>query len=217
LSIQLRSARAPRPAPPGHGPRRLHAGGPPDGWVQFHPPRRDRIGIHVDRLLLRAVAGSRPITRREFTRRLGQAGLVIGLGASGVIWRAAPGRTIPGPCDPDGLCGPMENGCGPSELCPASTCRPDPDDNGQNCDLSKPDVRNRVNPSTHAWEGFSCGNNSDENCWRECCQHNLKRCCDCCIGHQYSCPSCNACNDCGTKDRCICRSDLDNACPPPCG
>jgi hypothetical protein len=53
-----------------------------------------------------------------------------------------------------------------------------------------------------------CAPDSASNCWRECCNGNRKRCCDCCVPQQYANggASCQSCAN--PKYRCICRSTI---------
>lgn len=193
----LRRNRPPRLAPPRVPHLSLSRdGGPPDGWEPLDPTPGDRVLAHVDRALLRFVNGAAAgITRREFLRRAGEAGLVIGLSASVVLWERPAGaehtfENCKG-CPP----------CGPSEHCGNSKCKQG------DCDLSVSYVRKRP------YGGSNCAPSDAHNCWKEnCCDkcgpgktfHCIARCCDCCTTTVTASGICNCASP--TRYLCHCRN-----------
>lgn len=181
----------PRLAPPGTRPPEPRPDRPPDGWSPLKPSRRDRIWSSVDAAVLRLADGvARGLTRRQFLKRAGQAGLVLALSTTNLLWHT--GTASADPCT-----GP----CGPSPLCSNTKC------SSGNCNLSVSGVKRRVNANTGVHEGYACGSNTANNCWVEdCCSRNgsFWNCCDCCVSGTQA-PLCTP--NC-SKHACICRTNL---------
>lgn len=166
-------------APPGSQRPSRRSGSPPDAWVPLNPSLLQQARSRLDYVLLRAVgSSSRWISRRQFLRRLGQVGVLVGVSAGSVLWRQdrslAHGRTCFMPC----------NACGPSPPCNQSLgyCN----SNGQ-CNLGTAGVRRR----TH--DDFTCTCDSCDNSWTD-------HCCSC-LGVHYQCNDC--CTPTGGTDKCV--------------
>lgn len=193
-----RATRSSTPAPPGTG-RVQTVKGPADAWTSLNPRLPDRIVEGLDRASLRvADRAASAVSRRLFLKRVGQVGLLVGLGLSGLLqgsfvqaYEETVGCNAYG--DPPG--GP----CGNSPLCEPDRCT------GQNCT----DHGKRRDYRDNFCCGFNC--TGSMNCWREnCCSwpawNSYVSCCDCCaMGGTIGCTNCT-----GTK--CVCRKAVGNPC-----
>ena len=186
-----------RPAPPRVRPAPPRPDRPADGWEVIDPSWKERVAESVDSTLLRITdAAAHGTSRRQFLTRTGAAGLAVGLGVTGTLFRPRGARAHYSSCnvtDPNhNTAGP----CGPSPLCSGTYCT------STNCAAGRADTARR------SYGGAYC-TSSTSNCWFEhCCGTSYNghaRCCDCCA------PSSGA--DCyGTgcpNRRCICRSRID--------
>lgn len=173
----------------------------PDGWSPVRLSTQQAIGFGIAGFLAAASERvGRQISRRRFLGRVTKAALVAGMGLDFFLWNTERASAIPEIC-----CGPMQLGCGPSELCPLGTqC------SGGQCNTSDPSVKKRANLSG-VHPGRACPNPVLSNWWNECCPDGMKKCCDCCVGACAACTSCTG--TCSSKKKCICRSLIS---PPPC-
>jgi hypothetical protein len=190
---------SPRLAPFGVRPPQRRMGRPPDGWKQLDQTQGQHLLAHLDRGLLRfSDTVARGVSRREFLKRTGQAGFVVGVAASNILWHTDPAFALE----------PCNNPCGPSPPCADSKCQAFPND--FECDLSVSGVKRRVNPQTGVWEGYACGSATANNCWDEdCCARlgRIWRCCDCCVPGT-GIPQCSTCS----KHACVCRAPVFHPC-----
>jgi hypothetical protein len=192
-------ARRVRPIPPGVRLVPLRTDMPPDGWEALDPSWSERIRVTIDRALLQiADSLARGMNRREFLKKAGQASMVVGLAASGVLTSTTSARAWSTPCN-----GCQNHPCGPSPICSSTYC-------DGNCKVgNSPYVRRRQYNTSNCCTDINstCGN-----WWPEdCCSCAGKpgvvdwwvakwRCHDCCApagGKDCSPTSCGK--------RCICR------------
>jgi hypothetical protein len=198
-----RSARG-RVAPPTPDVAASGTESPPHGWIELDASPADRGVEWIDRALLATTRSmAEQISRRRLLKYAGQAGLLIGLGATTTFARPERARgydTIFSTCDPLG--DPPTGPCGPNGLCPSGNCS-----NGNCANSNK--KRN--------YAGSTCcsGCTGTTNCWREnCCDNpnwnSLMKCCDCC----YTASPDTECTDCvgAQGDKCICRAKVGAAC-----
>lgn len=153
--------------PPGYGPpsRRLELA--PDGWEPLGLSRPERMLVGFDLAALRASrAMANGVSRRELLKRMGQIGLVVGLGMGTTILSAQPAYA---------RCFQCGDPCGPSPFCGSANCK----ENG-NCRQSVQGVEKRQHDN---FDCFDCGSGYC-NCWvDDCCacsEAQKKWCCDCC-------------------------------------
>jgi hypothetical protein len=189
-----------RPAPEGTRPPAEVLERPPDGWTPVDPSFGQRVADKADSLGFRMTdAAVRTIDRRTLLRRIGTLGAAAGLGAGRVLSGSNPSFAH----EPmEAGCGPNTGGCGPSLLCKAIACNDSVD-----CKLSRAGVRTRADASSNHWPGVDCVGDDVHNCWTECCNGTLKRCCDCCVepDDAFGTTSCGGCTG---KKRCICRGPI---------
>lgn len=201
----LRRRRLLRPAPPASGRFATRIDSAPHGWEPLNPSASQQLIQRADNTLLAtADSAARLVSRRVLFRRIGQAALVVGLGASGVLWRprtADAYAAIYSYCDPFG--DPPTGPCGPTGLCAPGDC------NSGNC--ANADKR-------RAWSGSTCcsGCTGTQNCWQEnCCgvtgwNHHMK-CCDCCTDSGSVGTTCTTCTGI-SRHKCSCRATDGAAC-----
>jgi hypothetical protein len=198
VGLNRHPRRLPRPAPSGLLPPDARVDRVPHAWKQVDAGVLKRLANRSDLLILMATTWLEPFTRREFVKRVGKAGLVLGSGLTIALWPEPPAAA-----DPCGKCG---DPCGPSPLCGGASghCNTQGE-----CAVSAPGVVDRRFHDT-----FTCGGTINQNCWNEnCCTCSAQgdrhhyQCCDCCVTSSIG----HACN-CGGF-ACICRSILSNDCP----
>ncbi len=181
-----------RPAPPGARPA-SDVTGPPDGWRRLGVGPLRRAEFTADSTLLLATDSIvRRMSRRRFLRGAGELGLVIGVGASKLLFDA-PAWAAPElecNCFGDGESGP----CGPSDLCFLSECG-----NNGHCD-SNAVCSNGVHVKGRPHNDMDCGTSG---CWNECCGGTTRLCCDCCGCRQHTIQCVSNCG--ATHYKCICR------------
>lgn len=194
--LRLRRHRNTRPAPAGSRPS-ASTDSPPDGWDLVEPSRGQQASVRLDGALLRvADSAARHVSRRDFLKRVGQVGLVVGLGTVRVLWGPVP-RAEAAHCNHYGQSS-SGGACGPSEICPNLSCTAEKQCKtahtcSQGCGV-------RRQPHTQG----TCGSDSASNCWTECCSGTTWRCCDCCTCQTLNEDACMSCTGC-TKRKCICR------------
>lgn len=191
IARRQRSHRVSRTAPPGYvvPVRRMDLA--PDGWEPLNPSVRERALIHADSALLRTTrAVARGVTRREFLRRVGQVGLVVGMGTASVVLLPKPAYA---------RCFACGDPCGSSPDCGQANCT-----NG-NCKTSVGNKKRRHDN----FDCFACGSGPC-NCWTaDCCfcggsNSQKKQCCDCCSDADP-----NTCTTgCINNRACICNSSI---------
>lgn len=184
------------PAPP--GVRSAGVDAAPDGWAMWRPRRSSRMATAVDAQLIRVTdAVARGVTRRALIGRAAAVGAGGGLLASDLLFGPTEEATAYDPC------GPHEFGCGPSPFCHDIACR-----DGSECATGQDGVHRRGDASCDCWEGFDCIPDDRPNCWLECCNNNVKKCCDCCVKPEYVNGG-NTCGHCvGDRRACICRNTV---------
>jgi hypothetical protein len=171
------------------GPSRL------DGTRRIRPPRLHRLRREVAANFTHTAAASiaTKIPRRTFVRRLGQAGLGLGLSLG------ALGLESTSPAGASGSC--SGGACGPSPLCPYTDCSLD------HCYGSHAQVR--------SYNTFTCqgGNNCWGEAWKCCCKNpGAYSCCDCCASDAGGSNCTTGCRS-GYK-ACICRRKTSSLCNP---
>lgn len=201
--LLLSPRRVPRPAPPGVRPGLARdSDRPPDGWELLNPTPAQRVGVHLDRALLRlADSAARGTTRREFLKRTGQVGLLAGLAASDLLWSPTRAKAF----HTSELCKGCPP-CGPSVFCGSDDCRAD----GQ-CQLNTPNVRRQIY-TTGTCSSSSAHNGWTENCCSDCSGqwHCIANCADCCTPDVTGSGTCSCTNP--QRYKCICRACASN-CP----
>jgi hypothetical protein len=209
MSVELLSRRGKgivRPAPPdARAPAR--SDGPPDGWAPFLPSGVDRGVLAADRSLFRLVDSvGDALNRRTFLRRLGQAGLLLGLTGARVLGDSAPSYAAMD-CNAcvDGQTDHFPGACGPSERCADVECAGGGDCNLNHTCMSGADVKGRP------WNGSTCISGQG-GYWSECCSNEKYRCRDCCGCRTHPGSMCTSCGGDGDHWKCICRSFLENGC-----
>jgi hypothetical protein len=190
-----------RAAPSGTRDSRGDLNHPPDGWRVLHASRSERAVAFADATLLRMTdTAVRGVTRRKLLHRAAGIGVAGGALMSGAFGRQGPELSLAaGPCFPG-----ANGGCGPSPLCDDQACQSD----SHQCRYTADGVQ------TRCYGQFTCCSPSFDNCWHECCNGYVKRCCDCCVksslvgGGATQCSSCNGL----TRYACICRGRTGSTC-----
>src|SRR3954453_13115654 len=119
-----------RPAPPDVRPAGERSE-VPDGWLPVHAGNVAALVMKAEIVALGMLdSAAHTITGRRFLRRLGEAGVVVGVAGSRLLWGMeisqahtkcnACGQGDPGPCGPSEICADHEcdsNGCDTSYEC----------------------------------------------------------------------------------------------------
>lgn len=185
-----------RPAPSGAVAAPPRSEQPPDGWEVVDPSTASRAVSAIDSALLQLSEATRArASRRQFLEHTGAAGLALGLGLTGTLFRPSAARAHYSSCNVTDPNNQTAGPCGPSPLCSGTYCT------STNCAHSRADTQRRL-------YGTGSCTTSTNNCWIEhCCGTSYNghaRCCDCCA------PSSGA--DCAgscPNRRCICRSRVN--------
>ncbi len=187
---------------------------PPHGWQPVDAGPGRRTLLLIDRVGLRSgISVMKGVTRRQFLRRTGEVGAVLGLGAARVLY-PTPAHALQGyacnVCVNPGQTDHFGGGCGPSEECDPIECD---GTGGGSCNVGHQCAGSGVKVKGQVWGTGDCGS-GDGGAWDECCPNGLFRCRDCCGCKVHPGSPCGG-SGCADDDRhykCICRRKVADNC-----